>query len=484
MEVQTLAREYLRVSADRSGRQRSVEEQHTDNEQAAKTAGLTLAEPYREANGISASRYSRKTRDAFARLLADLESDTFGAGVLMLWESSRGSRRAGEWVTLLELLEERGVRVHVTTHGRTYDPAVARDRRSLLEDAIDSEYESSKVSARVTRAAAASAAAGRPHGVPPFGYQRVFDERTGRLINWEPHPDEAPVMVELFDRLRRGHSFRAIARDFEARGIVNRSGTPFAPAHLRSNAVKVAYCGQRTHRGEVLDGTWPALVSVADFLAVQRIITNPARKTTRHGRAVHELTMIIRCDVCGGPLIVTVRSDGKKPGAGLPRYQCRDKGCIRIEKSGVDDIVIGAMLAYLASDKVYDMLAETGDDDRMQQVRDDLAKARAELDELHDLAGSGQASVRFVARAEPQIVERITRLEAEERTLSTPPALQGFIEPGKDVAERWEAAPISARREVAHILLSPAMLGEVRIMPSPRRGHWVDPIERIRWVRS
>jgi hypothetical protein len=42
---------------------------------------------------------------------------------------------------VLELREQRSMSIFVTTHGRCYDPANGRDRRSLLEDAVDSEYE-------------------------------------------------------------------------------------------------------------------------------------------------------------------------------------------------------------------------------------------------------------------------------------------------------------------------------------------------------
>src|SRR5712692_272344 len=138
----TTAREYLRVSQDRTGHLQSPDEQHADNERAGQAHGFTLGKPYREANGVSASRYSTRARDAFGELSADLRKGRFGADVLVLWESSRGSRKVGEWVTLIEACEAAGVKVHVTTHGRTYDPANARDRRSLLEDAVDSEYES------------------------------------------------------------------------------------------------------------------------------------------------------------------------------------------------------------------------------------------------------------------------------------------------------------------------------------------------------
>ena len=126
--TKTTAREYLRVSLDRSGRQRSNEDQHTDNERAAETHGWRLAKPYRDVG--SASRFASKRRDDFDRLVADLQADRFGAGVLILWESSRGSRRLSEWALFLELLEERQVLVHVTSHARTYDLTNPRDRRT------------------------------------------------------------------------------------------------------------------------------------------------------------------------------------------------------------------------------------------------------------------------------------------------------------------------------------------------------------------
>src|SRR3954466_6070953 len=93
------AREYLRVSMDRSGRARSVDEQHSDNRVAADEHQVTLGEAYTD-HSVSASRYTTKTRDDFDRLLADLRGGTFSADELWLWESSRGSRRVGEWVDL------------------------------------------------------------------------------------------------------------------------------------------------------------------------------------------------------------------------------------------------------------------------------------------------------------------------------------------------------------------------------------------------
>jgi site-specific DNA recombinase len=230
------AREYLRVSLDRSGRQRSITEQHEDNAAAVADHGWTLGKPYRDTG--SASRYASKARGGYGALVDDLGRNRFSADVLVLWESSRGSRTVGEWVTLVELCEQRSVSIFVTSHARTYDPANARDRRSLLEDAVDAEYESAKTSGRARRAALADAAAGKPHGPIPFGYRRVYEAK--RFARQEPEPAEAAVIRELFSRVRAGHSLREIARDFAARGISSRTGKTLSAQYLRTFLVNRA----------------------------------------------------------------------------------------------------------------------------------------------------------------------------------------------------------------------------------------------------
>ncbi len=77
----------LGVSLDRSGRARSLEEQHADHERVATEQGWTLGESYRD-ESVSASRYSRKTRDDFDRLICDLDRDEFNAEVLMIWRAA------------------------------------------------------------------------------------------------------------------------------------------------------------------------------------------------------------------------------------------------------------------------------------------------------------------------------------------------------------------------------------------------------------
>ncbi len=378
-------------------------------------------------------------------------------------------------MNLLDLCERRSVCIRVHTHNRTYDPANGRDRRSLLEDAVDGEYESSKISTRSRRAAVANAVAGRPVGGIPYGYRRVFDPKIRQLIAQEPEPAEAEVVAELYRRLVQGHSLRSIARDFEQRGIRTRTGLPWSAQHLRSVALSPTNTGLRAHhpgsRGsrqavgldQLYEGQWPALVSRADWLAVQRLLRSPERKTSRPGRGKHLLAMIARCERCLDALAVAYR--GKRS-----EYFCRTKGCVRITQSDVDHVAERVMLAYLARSDVIDALraGDQHDDRELSAIRDQLALARARHEQLADTVAAGTLSVVLAARSEPVMLAEIATLEAREKELTTPNVLRGLIEPGADVARRWDTAPMSTRRDIARLLLIYCQISRAtRSIPRP-----------------
>jgi site-specific DNA recombinase len=227
---------------------------------------------------------------------------------------------------MLETCREHNVGIYVETHGRLYDMANGRDWRTLAEDGVDNAYESEKVSTRTLRAMNGTAHDGKPHSIAPYGYRNLHNERTGRFTERVKEPGEAVHIEELFRRIRQGHSFRAIARDWEARGIVSRSGKPFSAQTLRNMAMNPAYTALRVHlttgdRKEengrdrldgAVEGQWESIILREEFYAVREILTDPTRKTTRPGRAVHLLSVstAARCGECGSPLATEHRPVG------------------------------------------------------------------------------------------------------------------------------------------------------------------------------
>lgn len=439
-------------------------------------------EPYSDIAG--ASRHSKKHRNGFQRLLADIEGGHFGGEVLLLWENSRGSRREGEWMHLIQSCQEADIKIWVESEGRLYDCSVDRDRWDLLEDAIDSAKEASKISKRAIRAAAANAAAGRPHGPTPFGYRREYDPATGNFVGQFMHPENAELIVELFNRLRKGHSLRSIASDWKTRGILNGRGAPFSAQHLRSLALNPAYMGVRVHDRDrhptskkrsagatEVAAEWPKIIDKELYLTVQDALNAPDRVTTRGGRARHTFSMIIRCGVCGGP--VKVVDAGR-------RYSCHQSGCVRMLRPDVDEFVKDVILRFLASPDVFEALRAPAADSgaELAAVREQLAEARHLLAELADAVADKSISVVLAGRSESKIQGRVDALERRERELTAPTALAGLIDPGPDVAVRWKEATLETQRAVARLLLVPEIVGQARINPSPRPGRQLrDPVQ-------
>ncbi len=491
--IMTVAREYLRVSVDKTGEMESPAQQHHDNAGAAADHGWTLGEPYAEDEGVSASRFSTKVRDEFGKLLTDLESGEFAADILIIWESSRGSRRVGEWATLVDRLEDAGVQVYVTSHDRIYNPANAHDRKTLLSDAVDSDFESGKTSARVKRAARAHAAEGKPAGRVAFGYRREYklnDAGKREFAGQYPHPDEAPVVIEIFDRIRAGESLKGIVRDFAERGVTQRSGKPFGPQDVRDIALRPCYIGLRAHvagnrsgryqgslEGVTAPAQWPALVDDEAFYAVRQTLTNPARTTTRPGGAKHLLSLIAACAQCGGPLSVTYRYGSER------EYVCRNKSCVRMDAGALDVFVQDVVSRYLSKPEILAMLkaeaaGHTGTE--LAAVRVKLAAERAELTALQAGAAAGKVTVATVLAVEPGITDRVGKLEHQERELSTPPELAGLLG-SADVATWWVDAPLAAQRAVVRLVCTAGLLGRITVAKAPKPGHRGNPADRVVW---
>lgn len=482
---QLTVREYLRVSRDVHGTGRSPDQQHSENKKSIEEQGWRLYDlpPYRDADR-SASRYAKKEREDFKRLVTDLEADEFDADVLAIWESSRGSRRVGEWVDLVDLCRERNVRIWVTTHNRIYDPANARDRRSLLEDAVDAEYESDKTSERRRRSARASADAGRPHGRNIYGYLRVYDEFTRELLRVEPHPEEAPVVVEAARRVLEGDSFYQIARDFNARPVPTRGSrrlptheaAAWTPSIVKQMLRIPAYAGKRDYKGEIVgDGMWDALIAFADWQHLQLIMEGPSRKGPRDHTAKHLLSNIAQCGVCRQPL----RSWNSQPRGrqasgsagdgtalyyfcygipGIPRGSDAKGWHASIRASFLEDTVLEQLFARMMQPDLF--LSPDPVDTESLARRATLLATISESENYLEEVRAEAAAVRRVdllldqeARVRP-IIQRARR--ALENSLPIDPSIALLLR-SSDRAATWESLDIAEKRRVIRRVVTPVV---------------------------
>ncbi len=143
------------------------------------------------------------------------------------------------------------------------------------------------------------------------------------------------------------------------------------------------------------------------------------------------------------------------------------------------------ILGYLARPEIHAKISadEEAASTELAQVREALTEARAELAKLRAGVLAKKLSVDTLILLEPGMVETVTGLEATENELSTPSELRGLFPPGGDLQARWANAPITTRRSIARILLTPEILGELRLTRCPP-GRRPPPSERVNWVRK
>lgn len=172
--------------------------------------------------------------------------------------------------------------------------------------------------------------AGHPHGGHvPFGYQDVDAPEC-----WAPHPDEAPMVRELFRRVAAEEPLTGILRDFEERGLCRRDGEPLTRSSAVAILDNVAYPGYRASQGQlVAKGVWEPLVPVEEFLAVRAILEanrQDGGRVTRLRQNPYLLSGIALCGACGRTM-----GHGQYSGKGkrIDIYQCYQRGSHKLGRS-------------------------------------------------------------------------------------------------------------------------------------------------------
>lgn len=402
---------------------------------------------------VSASWFGTKQRGGWAEVLRDVEAGELD--VLVLWESSRGDRRLTEWSRLLDTAKERGVRIHITSHERTYDLAVSRDWKTLAMDGVDSQAEVNVLSARIRRGVAAAARDGRPAAGPiPYGYRRVYDQMSGALVAQEPDDRTAPIVTEVFARVAKSEPLGRIADDLNARGVTppgertnNRmTSKGWYRERIRKIAQSRTYLGERKHKGDWHPAGWPALTDAETFAAANRVLAEPGRLTTgphqRPGKQVHLLSYLAKC-LNGHPV------RGKSGEA----YDC-GKGCFQIKREKVDGLIRDLVIARLSSPDLYAALEQEADaaDETLKAARAEVAQLARDLDEYRALARGRKISPASFAELEAGLLSDIEAAQARIDAATIPTDLEGWVGPEADVRARWENAAAQARRTVIRAL--------------------------------
>ncbi|MFY1687291.1 recombinase family protein [Plantactinospora sp. WMMB782] len=458
---------YARVSDDDKRLRRSVGEQEQECQQEAADQAWTVARVFVD-NDRSASRYARKQREEYAKLLDYLATEH--VDVLILWESSRGGRELEGWAGLLNLCRRRRVRIHVVTHRRTYDLENPRDWRTLAEDGVDSAYESEKTRERILRSVRAKAASGKPHGKLLYGYRRTYDDR-GNFIAQVVNEDQAEVIREAARRVASGEASRSIALDFNRRGIPTPRGGEkgWTLGQISRTVQNPGYVGKRVHLGKIVgDADWPAIIDDETYATCKAILTDPRRKTQRDSSVRHLLSGAAVCDVCDGRMRVQKNRTHYA-------YLCADRFCVSIKTTVLEQFVVAVLMARLSRPDALDLLAPPQNRGGVEQARQEADEKKAQLDEWYAAAARNEISPGGMAAIERRLLDEIKDAERRAEHVEVPPLVRDLV--GPDVEQKWERLTIGQQREVVSLLL------DLRVGRTYRGARTLDParLGNSRW---
>jgi DNA invertase Pin-like site-specific DNA recombinase len=474
---------YLPVSTLRAGLygrnskdlDKSIDDQLVEGRQAADDHGWPIVAEY--SDGVSASRFGHRVRKDWQRLLDDLDEGLLD--LIITWEPSRADRDLETWVGFVAKCRAKGVLIHITGEDDTLDARNPSHWRRLIEGGLDAAMESEKISKRVRRGVAAAAVAGGFHGDCPFGYERVIvGERQTRhgpkpIKVQRPHPEHAPIVREIFERIGLNDPITTIVADLTERKIPAPAGAAWHRNTIRKIVFNVAYLGQRSHNGEVHDGTWPELVTPKVFHAAGKVLGDRRRKTSQPGVLKHLLSYVATTP-CGSVVHFMGESRGRHA-----RYHCVADGCTAIGVAEAEEYVSRLVVKRCCEPDVRELF--TDDDEAAQRAQDEAAALRTKLDEATAsfLKPKDGISAERLAAIERELAPRIRNAELRSVSRKAPMALLALLDAAPfgaaKVRPEWDGFPVAARREILRLLFADIRVGK----PARTLTRWSSDADRL-----
>lgn len=473
---------YGRASQDRHKLMRSIGDQIEECRGWCSPLGWRVAKVITDADR-SASQWRRKEREGWEEAIELIKSGRYGAFVT--WEPSRAGRDMEIFVQLRAACQEAGVLY--LTHGRVYDFSRSDDSFMLGFEFLRAEADANTMRERQMRSTRLRAERGRPHGRIPFGYRRIYDDRTGTLIGQEPDPHKGELVRMMAREVLAGTATYQVAVKLTQMGEPSphgpREGNPdrgWSQATVKQILTNPTIAGKRVYQGKVIgDAAWEPLISAEEFARVQKVLNDRARRVHHHDGVEPKslLSHILRCHYCGRPMTRTTNKN-RKVGGGprLPRYICRHIGCqkVMIAAEWLDEFISAAAVAWLSTPENIAALAADDEDwaERSANAELKIADLQARLDDATDQFTAGAISGSVLARIESTLRPQIEEAQRDAVPTILDDGVRALMN-AQDVQDAWDAAGLQEQRRILKLIF------DIRIMQAPRRGPNAVQPERV-----
>lgn len=458
---------YARTSRDPKKRATSTRDQMEYNRREVDYYGWEVVAEFID-DDRSASAKARRSRDEYEEMIRLVEAG--GCDVIVATEISRLMRDLEIYLHLRKLCRKMGVAWCVG--GNVYDLNRRSDLRATAMDAVAAEDEAVGIAERVQRTVRLNAERGGPHGRILFGYKREYDPDTGQLVAQVPHPQQAPIVREIFERIARGDSAYSIAKDLDARGLRPPVRKRWDGGRMVEIASNPAYRGKRVHQGHVIgDATWEALIDERTWRAVQKVLKQPGRRSMPDQVVRHLLSGIARCGVCDCRCPLRLQKN-----YGVMRYNCSECFCTAIAETKLDAYVEEALIEWLSKPESQEILRPAPESDaafeaalaELEELEDQLADARSKAAAPNPRDRLSVASLMAIeAGLQPLIDDK--KREVQRLAPRSPVPELDALAGAADAEERWNALTMERQRvvlrAVADVRLFRTGKGKRRIEP-------------------
>ncbi|HEX8133567.1 MAG TPA: recombinase family protein, partial [Actinomycetes bacterium] len=375
-------------------------------------------------NDLSASRFGKKPRKDYLRLLEMIDAGKCDGARIVMAVEDRTHRQVLELAEFIDLCRKH--KITVATEGTEYDLSDPDQVTMWFIKVRFAEAEVEKISKRVRRARLQEAEKGEIHP----GGKRAYGER-GRLrlaelpdgtvkpaaelteedrekrLTYRTVPAvsaaqatrERKVIRMAADHVVGGEHLRVIVRGWNKRGVTGAGGEQWTTRSLRRMLLSPRLAGLREHNGAVVtDKETGEPVKVTDdpilpfelWQKVKAKLEDPARRHTAAGAAPrHLLTGLVFCGVCKTKL----RADRDRDGHAV--YVCppsSDGGhrCVTRRAELVERLIERALFRAVESPEWEERAAERPADDPARPHLERVAELTAELDVLDRRIGEAE----------------------------------------------------------------------------------------------
>ena len=485
---------YLRISDDREGRELGVTRQREDCIELAGRLGVKIYDIYND-NDKGASRYSKKPRKDYERLLADAQAGSIN--MIIAYTTGRLTRRPREHEDQLDLAQDFGVQFRYV-RSPSFDLTTASGRRVARILAATDTGEPDDISERVADAKRKQASKGLYlGGYRAYGYEGAQYNDKGELINRgrinvELVPHEVAVIQEGIRRVGAGETAYVVMKDFNRRDIPSPAGKQWLVSNFKRQITKKRYVifeadghsadcpclhnpegnGTLVHKGIEHRAVWPGLVTRGEYELMMlqfKKIEQPWRAGRIRGRK-YLLTGLTYCGACGALCYGNARTDTK---AKQRRYRCKPEdnsgkkvGCGKLYRAAdpLELYVTEAVLSRFDTPEVAQALTPDDGGPDISPLATKLASLHARNRELAAEFGQGEYTKEDYKIMSAANAEAIRKTEAElaelqsKRLATTLPAVSML-------REVWDTSSVEWRRNVVQLLVE-----RVDILPHGHTG--------------